>query len=452
MGFWSVIRRSRVRTRLEESMATPEELKRKGRLVEGRINGGPVSAPVSQEQIEADRYPNPLARGVAKLGFPNTANAIQGGGEDVSDAYGQGGLLSAIGAGARGLLGTVAGYGADGFSNFGKGGIPPSSPAAPKPASATAPASGGADPYTVPQAGDGSDPYANLYATPGWTKTSIPGVIRKGNAFTNIPGNVPANIGFDAVAGASVAAPKTPAVPLGLQQALSSLTGGLGSGSVSASSRTGPRFSVIGDSSADDRERQALISAASTPYKGSPNGQLTANQLRVLAGIRDSEGKNALARETTTVNNAAGIEREQLQQQGANQRAVLGAALQWPESQERAVGLGINNRLAAQKEGALNNYMNAQTPEARNKALQQLQALGGGGNMEENLRNRFMTVAETDVDGYKRERIVDLQALANGQPGTAAQAQPEPVDKEVYVDAQGNRARWDGKNKKYVPV
>jgi hypothetical protein len=219
-----------------------------------------------------------------------------------------------------------------------------------------------------------------------WYQTNQPDIYKRqiktedGRSITefsnSLPGAAPATAGF-----LPNAAPAPQLSSLGFPSTLASMLG--------VSSRnnapSGPRVSVIGDSSADDRERQDLISAASTPYKGSPNGQLTANQLRVLAGIRDSEGKNALARETATVNNAAGIEREQLQQQGANQRAALGAALQWPESQERAVGLGINNRLAAQKEGALNNYMNAQTPEARNKALQQLQALGekpeGSGNV-----------------------------------------------------------------------
>ena len=43
---------------------------------------------------------------------------------------------------------------------------------------------------------------------------------------------------------------------------------------------------VVRDSSRDGEAGRAAIAAASTPYRGSQNGQLTANQLRTLAENR----------------------------------------------------------------------------------------------------------------------------------------------------------------------
>jgi hypothetical protein len=196
---------------LEES--TPEELERNGRLVKGRINGGQVSAPpapVSQEQIKADRYTNPLARGMAKIGFPGTANAIQGGANELSDAYRQGGLFSAIGAGTRGALGTVVGVGDDVLRNANKALEPvgsganraldsfdnaingfysgltggtndspsqtPAAPAASSPTPAQAPATASAPapaPAQAPTQASASAPATTSAGAPGWTHTKL---------------------------------------------------------------------------------------------------------------------------------------------------------------------------------------------------------------------------------------------------------------------------------------
>ncbi|EPJ5081071.1 hypothetical protein P3415_006545, partial [Pseudomonas aeruginosa] len=84
-----------------------------------------------------------------------------------------------------------------------------------------------------------------------------------------------------------------------------------------------PRVTVVPDSSRADSVRQAALNAASTPYRGSPNGQLTARQIDNLFGLQQSDDRNATSLASTRANNDTALVREQVQQQGANQRAAL---------------------------------------------------------------------------------------------------------------------------------
>ncbi|MGV8637863.1 hypothetical protein ACV35N_38375, partial [Pseudomonas aeruginosa] len=80
---------------------------------------------------------------------------------------------------------------------------------------------------------------------------------------------------------------------------------------------------MVSDSSRADSVRQAALNAASTPYRGSPNGQLTARQIDNLFGLQQSDDRNATSLASTRANNDTALAREQVQQQGANPRAAL---------------------------------------------------------------------------------------------------------------------------------
>lgn len=72
------------------------------------------------------------------------------------------------------------------------------------------------------------------------------------------------------------------------------------------------------------QERESLLRDASTAYKGSQNGQLTAKQMELRAGIIGADDKYKNDQYTTQVNAASQLAQSQMAQDGANQRAVLG--------------------------------------------------------------------------------------------------------------------------------
>ena len=83
------------------------------------------------------------------------------------------------------------------------------------------------------------------------------------------------------------------------------------------------------------QEREALLRDASTAYKGSQNGQLTAKQMELRAGIVGADDKYKNDQYGAQLSAASQMAQAQMSQDGANQRAVLGES-------------GSNNRMNAQ--------------------------------------------------------------------------------------------------------
>ena len=75
---------------------------------------------------------------------------------------------------------------------------------------------------------------------------------------------------------------------------------------------------------AEQQERQALLRDASTAYKGSQNGQLTAKQMELRAGIIGADDKYKNDQYGAQLSAASQMAQAQMSQDGANQRAVLG--------------------------------------------------------------------------------------------------------------------------------
>ena len=77
---------------------------------------------------------------------------------------------------------------------------------------------------------------------------------------------------------------------------------------------------------AEQQEREALLRDASTAYKGAQNGQLTASQMQLRAGIIGADDKYKNDQYGARLGAASQMAQAQMSQDGANQRAVLGEA------------------------------------------------------------------------------------------------------------------------------
>ena len=77
---------------------------------------------------------------------------------------------------------------------------------------------------------------------------------------------------------------------------------------------------------AEQQEREALLRDASTAYKGAQNGQLTASQMQLRAGIIGADDKYKNDQYGAQLGAASQMAQAQMSQDGANQRAALGEA------------------------------------------------------------------------------------------------------------------------------
>lgn len=70
-------------------------------------------------------------------------------------------------------------------------------------------------------------------------------------------------------------------------------------------------------------DRNNLLAKIGTPHKGSQNGQLTANQMQLMADIEGRDQKYANEQYDTKMDAASQVAQAQMSQDGANARAVL---------------------------------------------------------------------------------------------------------------------------------
>lgn len=213
-----------------------------------------------------------------------------------------------------------------------------------------------------------------------------------------------------------------------------------------------------------ERERSAVMQAAMTPLRGSPNGQLTANQLRTAQGLVDGSQRDATARyqadtsaatqrDTAAIREEGEAARSFEREQGANQRARASNQIQQQEMGLRREAQGFQTREAQRKESLQARYEAAKTPEERSAIAQQIRDLSG----KQEPANRFTVVP--GGQGFNNDGTpYTLPArVLNNQTGqfvdqrpAAPQAQALPSDKaqlaagQVYQTARGP-ARWDGK-------
>lgn len=184
--------------------------------------------------------------------------------------------------------------------------------------------------------------------------------------------------------------------------------------------QNGPRVTVVGDGSQAERERRQLWSAASTAHRGAQNGQLTAAQMNTMRGLKNDERTDATSKRNTDANNAASLAREGMSQAGANQRENKRTALDERKFSADQNAQGYNLRAADRAEKAYERYENAKTPEEKSAALENLSAIRGDRESNQNLSNNFMKikVPAMDAEGRvigEREELVDLRNQGQSQ-------------------------------------
>ena len=185
----------------------------------------------------------------------------------------------------------------------------------------------------------------------------------------------------------------------------------------------GPSFAIIGDSSQQDRARQRMISAASTPYRGAQNGQLTANQLRTLSDLIQSDDRNATTLATNSENNAARMAetamreqgenaRTQFREQGQNSRLAARNALDQRRISGEEEARGFQTRAAQRVERLYEQYDQAK-PEDRAAIAQQIRELSGGQQ-----QNRFTAVpGGQEIDPVTQQLVTRPAMVFNNQTG-----------------------------------
>ncbi len=315
------------------------------------------------------------------------------------------------------------------------------------------------DPFDLGSAQINTQPHANPYA-----------IQQKGNAFSYANPNAAAQARANGVPelqssgvqkgvginGIKDFMARTPEMNIGMQ----------GYGNIARQPQTPQRTHE------QEAERQQIMQSASTPYKGSQNGQLTAAQLRVQADMNQADANRANDVYKTDANNANTLQREAMGQSGQNYRAELGeqgtnnrlnanlnldaqkfnatndlANRQFTEQQ-------LNNMPARMKQAyelnLLKQYEAAETPEERQSLTEKLGMVRG--QIKQESGSRVMAINGGETIDEKGNIIKNADVLINNQTGQridSAQSQGLPPNmvkqvgtsngKPVYEDANGNR-------------
>lgn len=172
-----------------------------------------------------------------------------------------------------------------------------------------------------------------------------------------------------------------------------------------------------------EAERQSIMRAASTPYAGARNGQLTAAQLRVQADMNQGDANRENDIYKTDANNDATLQREAMSQAGATGRTALeqqaanwrtGAGLDLESQKFNATNdlanrqfseEQLNNMPARMKQAyelnLLKQYEAAQTPEERQSLSERLGMVRG--QQAERSGNPYMQIKQGEVVNEKGE-------------------------------------------------
>lgn len=210
------------------------------------------------------------------------------------------------------------------------------------------------------------------------------------------------------------------------------------------------------------QEREALLRDVSTPYKGAQNGQLTARQMELRAGIVGANDKYKNDQYGAQLGAASQLAQTQMTQAGANERAMLGEEnannrfnsqlgfdagkfQQTAEQQQQANNLAsrrldieqsnsdVANFAPKQLNALYEKYEAAQSDEDRSAIAAQIQALKGTKSDKEYWTN--IGGGETlSADGLTSIKNPDI--LLNRNTGDIARLPAEPIDYETDPRAQ----------------
>lgn len=212
------------------------------------------------------------------------------------------------------------------------------------------------------------------------------------------------------------------------------------------------------------QEREALLRDASTAYKGAQNGQLTASQMQLRAGIVGANDKYKNDQYGAQLSAASQLAQTQMSQDGANERAALGEAnannrfnsqlgfdagkfQQAAEQQQQANSLAsrrldidqgnsdVANFAPKQLNALYEKYDIAQSDDDRSAIAAQIQALKGTNTKSDKEYWTNIGGGETlSADGLTSVKNPDI--LLNRNTGETRALPAEPIDYETDPRAQ----------------
>ncbi len=212
---------------------------------------------------------------------------------------------------------------------------------------------------------------------------------------------------------------------------MGSLAGGPGSGPVEPGSFTGGFSGVIGTDpriAQQERERSALASALSSPLRGAQNGQLTASQRQGMAGLLDSERRDASSNRQADQTAATQRSIAAMREAGDNGRAFLREDGENTRSTARnqidARRVSLDEQVrdfdirAGQRQEKLHErYQAAKTDTERSAIAKQIRDLSGKADKQD----ARMEVVRGSVDPMTGKRDGDYAVIFDPSTQTARQ-------------------------------
>lgn len=200
-----------------------------------------------------------------------------------------------------------------------------------------------------------------------------------------------------------------------------------------------------------EEARRDFLRAASTPYQGSQNRQLTARQIEALQDFSANHDPHITDRVNTRAREQGATRRTGLLERGRNARfgaenAVNQARALSDLATARAniTSQGFKNRQARRLETLYQQYENAKLPSEKSAIAEQIRILNG-----EDKPNRYQVVAgEQRIDPATGQLVSTPTMAFDQQTGQfvtprGGAAQPPPVGVPLE-DAQGKHAYWNG--------
>lgn len=207
--------------------------------------------------------------------------------------------------------------------------------------------------------------------------------------------------------------------------------------------RQGQSYRPSNPSDFEERLAQEIYRQATTAHPGSQNGQLTANQLNALRGLRGDIATERTGIDLQAMRNDGMLNQTAMTQQGANQRtqAQLGldAARLAGEQYER----GFNIRNLERMERLRNAYEQAETPEQKSAIAEQLRILNGSSADQ---KYQLQTI-DTPIDpSNPLSETAEIPYVFDPRTGQLRTAVPQNqyVVGQVYPGADGRKARFAG--------
>lgn len=210
--------------------------------------------------------------------------------------------------------------------------------------------------------------------------------------------------------------------------------------------RGGANFTVVKDSSIQERAERAALNAARTAHRGAQHGQLTANQLNNLRGLAGDIRSDNTSRDNNAANNAANLQATGMREQGQDRRTGAALAIDQQRLQGEQTERGFRVQEAQQIQDLREQHMAAETPEQRSAIAEQLRFLSGQGGTG-NPKDNYITLGGGQVWDEQAQSMVNqpqqLFDIASQQIVSAGSQLPplaqNPQAQAIIADGKKSR-------------